>query len=93
MAEIFFLAMDLGNDAFGHQPDRAATADDMRPEVVRILKNLADRVEAGGPIQTDGSYRLIDSNGNTVGYAGVKEDGPRRSPLIWEGLARLVDGE
>ena len=45
--------------------DNAAFADDPRPEVARILRKLADRVddETG-----DTSWSVRDINGNTVGH-------------------------
>jgi hypothetical protein len=92
MPEIFYVAMDLGNDAFGHQPERAATADDMRPEVVRILKDLTRRIEEGGPLQYDGAMTLIDSNGNRVGYAGVVDD-KHVAFHVYSALEALADGK
>lgn len=94
--EIFYVAFRLGNDAFGHTPERDTTADEMRPEIVRILRAAADHIEVAGryamlvdPLRAACLMPLRDINGNTVGYAGVKDKTP---PLIWEGLNRLADG-
>lgn len=50
----------VANDAF--QPDP-------RTEIARILRDLADRIEGG---LEDGTARLRDFNGNTVGLATIQ---------------------
>lgn len=50
--------------------DNAAFDPDPRPELVRILRTIADSVEAGGYI---GHYRTVfDVNGNDVGRFALK---------------------
>jgi hypothetical protein len=63
----FTLGVALGNDAF--QPDPA-------PELVAILRSVADRLEAGG--LTEGfTFAVRDSNGNRVGSCTlINEDSP-----------------
>lgn len=57
----FHLTVHLDNAAF-----------DPRPELVRILRTIADSVEAGGYI---GYYRTVfDVNGNDVGRFAIKND-------------------
>lgn len=52
----FILKFDLGNAAFD---------DDPTCEIVRILREWADKIEAGEPIDT---YRTVyDINGNDIG--------------------------
>jgi hypothetical protein len=46
--------------------DNAAFADTLTPEITRILRECADQVERGAT-----SQRLVDINGNTVGYCGI----------------------
>lgn len=46
--------------------DDAAFEGDPRPEVARILRDLAERVERG-----NGAGHLRDVNGNTVGACGI----------------------
>jgi hypothetical protein len=54
----FQLALDCDNDAF---------ADDPAAEVARILRHVADRLDAG---ETFDDYQtLLDENGNDVGRA------------------------
>lgn len=54
---MFTLSIDLENDAFDPDP---------RPELVRLLRQTALRVEAN-PSSLEGSGKLMDNNGNTVG--------------------------
>ena len=63
----FVISMTTDNDAFAGDP---------APEVARILRRIADRVEdgngAGGKYQT-----IFDINGSDVGRWRLKEgDGP-----------------
>jgi hypothetical protein len=55
----FHVHMSTGNAAF--EEDRPA-------EIARLLRELADRVVDRGPGPT-GILRLMDINGNRVGYA------------------------
>ena len=49
--------------------NNAAFADEPATECARILRELADRFEAGGPDCHDGiAENIRDYNGNTVGY-------------------------
>lgn len=48
--------------------DNAAFADDPAPEIARILRRLADRLEADGVAP---ERVLFDVNGNRVGEAGM----------------------
>lgn len=53
-----------------------AAFDPPRPELARILRDLADRVEAGtGESLTGGRWLLKDVNGNRVGSMIVEETG------------------
>jgi hypothetical protein len=97
--EFFYVAIRLGNDAFGHQPDRAATADDMRPEIVRILQAAIRHIECVGrhqlqddPLRPGHSLRLLDENGNTVGRLGVV-NAENAKLFVHAGLTSLADGE
>lgn len=56
------LAINTDNAAF--QPDPA-------PEIARILRKIADRVEAG--LSDYGHLTILDANGNTVGLFEVKD--------------------
>ena len=49
------------------ETDNAAFDDDAGPEIARILRELADRMETGLTIPN--SVRLRDYNGNKVGVA------------------------
>lgn len=52
--------------------NNAAFADgDLDLELVRILRELADKIEGGG---ISGVIRLFDYNGNRVGFAAVSDD-------------------
>jgi hypothetical protein len=62
----FAVNIDLGNAAF--------EGDSLGPELARVLRNLADRLErdSAATIASKcayGGYALRDSNGNTVGGA------------------------
>ena len=52
----FRLDLDLGNDAFDPDP---------RPEIARLLRQAALRVEHSSA--TYGEGKLMDANGNSVG--------------------------
>lgn len=52
------------NDAFYPEPD---------PELARILRRLADRIETASPDELTDSIRLMDYNGNSVGTARLTE--------------------
>jgi hypothetical protein len=52
------LAIETGNAAFEDYPG---------PELARILRNLASRLERGDVL--DGTRPLFDRNGNRVGYS------------------------
>lgn len=56
MAIHFDLILSSGNAVF--DPDTA------RPELARILRALADRIENG----SEGKFRLDDLNGNCCGF-------------------------
>lgn len=49
------------NAAFGD------TAIECGEEVARILRELAERIEADGPPEVGGRYGAYDANGNCVG--------------------------
>jgi hypothetical protein len=52
--------------------DNAAFEDDPAPELVRILRAVADRIESGDEYQM---FRTIhDSNGNDVGRFALKHE-------------------
>lgn len=60
--DTFRLYIRTDNDAF---------ADDPRPEIARILRDIANRVESGDDYH---HYRTIfDINGNDVGRFALKE--------------------
>lgn len=50
--------------------DNAAFEDDRGAECARILRGLADRLEAGNFPSGSGAWGLFDANGNAVGNAG-----------------------
>jgi len=58
------IVIGTGNDAFGPDPSH---------EIARLLKELADSIEASGLV-CESSISLRDINGNKVGYASFKED-------------------
>ncbi len=47
--------------------DNAAFFDNMEGEIIRILRQTADRIETGGTIPLDTRIILRDINGNHVG--------------------------
>jgi hypothetical protein len=51
--------------------DNAAFDEDPAPEIVRILRQLADRIESRG---IDDEILLRDINGNRVGQAVITRD-------------------
>ena len=65
--QIDSLTITIGE--FGH----AAMVDNRTGEVVRILRQLADKIEEYGIPHADG-LRLRDSNGNHVGSVEVLEN-------------------
>lgn len=58
--------------------DDAAMAEDRDGEVVRILRQVADKIEGGGGlVSTCDGLRLMDTNGNQVGEIEIDwEEGP-----------------
>ena len=54
------MLIDTQNAAFGDYPN---------DEVARILRRLSDQIADG-----DFPVKLIDTNGNTVGYLLIEED-------------------
>lgn len=75
---MFKLAIDTGNAAFdGETPhDGTCTA-----EIVRILREVADKLEGGSLLceYGGGSFPVRDINGNTVGTASYLP-GPHVAP-------------
>lgn len=67
----FELKIECDNAAF-----TSDTGGDPRPEIARILREAAKKVERMNPIDlvtsVGQSLALMDINGNTVGYATVK---------------------
>jgi hypothetical protein len=55
------------------ETDNAAFDPDPGPEPARILRKLADRLEGGADLAE--SIRLMDYNGNTVGFAATEPEG------------------
>lgn len=69
---IFFLAIDLGDDAFNPNAEQKPSAEAARPEISRVLRELAERVDAGIVVlQSEQLTGVRDTNGNTVGHCGV----------------------
>lgn len=60
----FFVQMSIDNAAFGDEPSA---------EIARILRDIADIVEADGAPDRFANCR--DVNGNTVGTYAIKPDG------------------
>lgn len=52
--------------------ENAAWVDDWRGEAVRLLRSVADAIEADR-LSPGGSMRLMDSNGNRLGEAIVSK--------------------
>lgn len=77
----FRLSITCENEAFGSEPEL---------EIVRILRDLADRIEHGFDLDT--CVDLRDYNGNTVGQTSLKtvheHDNGRRSN--WRAARGLV---
>jgi hypothetical protein len=70
MKNTFKLSIDCGNAAFceGDTP----TPETAAPEIARILRAIADRIEAGDTFDT---YRNChDINGNIVGTFSLKSE-------------------
>lgn len=62
------IKVDTENDAFADDEGE----NNLREEVVRILRNLANRIETGESFE---KYRTIfDRNGNDVGRAKLTRD-------------------
>jgi hypothetical protein len=59
----YSITIETDNDAFYPDPG---------PELARILRKLADRLDGGELAE---SVRLMDYNGNTVGRAEYAESG------------------
>lgn len=69
MTHTFTVKIECGNDAFTDEAGNV-TNDSAAPELARILREIADRIEAG----TDyGWFKTIhDVNGNDVGRYALK---------------------
>ena len=61
----YLVEIATDNDAFYPEPG---------PELARILRKLADRIETAAPDELTDAGRLMDYNGNTVGSAALSED-------------------
>ena len=61
----YLIEIATGNDAFYPEPG---------PELARILRKLADRIETAAPVELEDAIRLMDYNGNTVGRALLTEE-------------------
>jgi len=57
------IEIGTGNEAFSDE--------NLCPEVARILRKLADSIERGGQLEPGDSSRLMDLNGNAVGFSKV----------------------
>ena len=70
MRHVFKLSIDCGNAAFceGDYPTQQSAA----PELARILRDVADRIESGDSFDTFRNCR--DLNGNTVGTFALKKE-------------------
>lgn len=64
MSAAFVLRIELGNAAFSEEE-----AGGPAPEVARLLRDVADRVEDGHIAP----FVLVDYNGNQVGLAGFTD--------------------
>lgn len=70
MKHTFKLSIDCANAAFCE--DDAPTQTSAAPELARLLRAVADRLESGDTFNT---YRNIqDINGNTVGTFALKSE-------------------
>lgn len=56
----YLIEIATDNDAFFPEPG---------PELARILRQLAERIESAGPEELGAGVRLLDYNGNGVGRA------------------------
>jgi hypothetical protein len=65
----FTVNIDCDNAAFCDDGD--ATASSAAPELARILREIADKIESGA--QYDFSQTIRDINGNDVGRYAIKE--------------------
>jgi hypothetical protein len=61
------IEFNMDNAAFGENADKTVDS----PEVVRILKDLAGRIERRGTLDEDSGGVLVDVNGNKVGKWSV----------------------
>ena len=61
------IEFDMENSAFGNNTNAVVES----PEVVRILKDLAGRIERRGTLDELASGVLVDMNGNKVGNWSV----------------------
>ena len=61
----YLVEIATDNDAFYPEPG---------PELARILRKLAERIETAAPDELTAPVRLMDYNGNTVGSAVLSED-------------------
>ena len=70
MTHTFTVKTECGNAAYTDEADNA-TNDSAAPELARILREIADRIEAG----TDYGWfkTILDVNGNDVGRYALKE--------------------
>lgn len=61
---VFTVKFDTGNAAF--------EGADLAPEIARVLRNIAERVERDGP---SGFFETVrDTNGNDIGRFALKND-------------------
>ena len=69
MTHTFILKIDCGNAAFTDEAGNV-TPDAAAPELARILRRIADRIEAGTDYER---FRtILDVNGNDVGRYAMK---------------------
>ncbi len=61
----YLIEIATDNDAFFPEPG---------PELARILRHLAERIETASPDELAAGVRLLDYNGNRVGSATLAED-------------------
>jgi hypothetical protein len=66
MTQHLSIRIDTENDAFGPQPG---------PELARILRKLADRIDDDYTLETEPTILLRDGSGNPVGFAFLAEKG------------------
>jgi hypothetical protein len=65
MSLVININIHTGNAAFGE------TVDDEANEVVRILRDLANKIESNGHLLGSNARHLNDFNGNQVGFVAV----------------------